>query len=160
MTRILLIIIISTAAGFFIGKYLYRAYKDKRLYYSALLEFVNNLMNNLSFRQEKLADVVSDFSKKTNRVFALQLQNFYSYISEGGDFAVTCAAVKKDCAAVENFFKNIGTVDIFTQKEALKSYQSEFGEKLKKSESDEKNKGMMMLKVATLAGLAVGILLM
>ena len=159
MTKLLLTVMISTAAGFFIGKFLYSTYKDRRLYFSALLEFVNNLMNNLSFRQEKLSDVVKEFSAKTNRVFSEQLKKFYDYITSGSEFSITCNAVKKDSVSVENFFKNIGTVDIFTQKEALKSYQTEFTDKLKKYEKEE-SKGMMLLKIATLAGLAVGILLL
>ena len=68
--------------------------------------------------------------------------------------------MKKNSAIVENFFKNMGTVDIFTQKEALKSYQNDFAECLKNSVQEEKNKGMMLLKVFTLLGLAAGIMLM
>ena len=88
------------------------------------------------------------------------MDNFSNYISNGGSFSITCDAMKKNSAMVENFFKNMGTVDIFTQKEALKSYQNDFAECLKNSVQEEKNKGMMLLKVFTLLGLAAGIMLM
>ena len=93
-------------------------------------------------------------------MFKLQLENFYGYICDGREFGITCNRVVKDRAPIENFFKNIGTVDLFTQKEALISYKNEFGEKLKASEIDEKKKGMSYLKLCTLAGLAAGILLL
>ena len=104
--------------------------------------------------------LVKEYSAKTNDVFKLQLENFYDYICDGGEFGITCNRVVKDRAPIENFFKNIGTVDLFTQKEALISYKNEFGEKLKASEIDEKKKGMSYLKLCTLAGLAAGILLL
>lgn len=160
MTRIIFTIAITTAIGFFIGKYFYSSYRDRRLYYSALTDFVSTLSNNLSFKQEKLSDVVLSYKQKTNKIFAEQLENFSNYMSNGGSFSITCDAMKKNSAMVENFFKNMGTVDIFTQKEALKSYQNDFAECLKNSVQEEKNKGMMLLKVFTLLGLAAGIMLM
>ena len=159
MTKIILTIAITTAIGFFTGKYFYSSYKERRQYYSALTEFTGALESNLSFRQEKLSDVVDEFAKKTNAVFAEQLKNFGDYIAGRGEFIITCSAARKDGGLAESFFKNIGTVDIFTQKEALKSYKTQFDERLKICAAEEKNKGMMMLKVFTLAGLAAGILL-
>lgn len=160
MTGLLLKLSIGTAAGFFLGKYFYTTYKDRRKFYSGLVDFIGALSNNLSFRQEKLPALVKEYSAKTNDVFKAQLDNFYDYISSGSEFKITCKRIGKDCAPIENFFKNIGTVDLFTQKEALSSYKGEFGEKLKASEADEKNKGMAYLKLCTLAGLAAGILLL
>ena len=95
-----------------------------------------------------------------HKIFAEQLKNFGDYIAGRGEFIITCNAAKKDGGLAESFFKNIGTVDIFTQKEALKSYKTQFDERLKICAAEEKDKGMMMLKVFTLAGLAAGILLM
>ena len=160
MNGLLLKLSISTAAGFFFGKYFFTAYKDRRMYYSGLVDFIGVLANNLAFRQEKLPVLVKEYSAKTNDVFKLQLENFYDYICDGREFGITCNRVVKDRAPIENFFKNIGTVDLFTQKEALISYKNEFGEKLKASEIDEKKKGMSYLKLCTLAGLAAGILLL
>ena len=89
MTRIIFTIAITTAIGFFIGKYFYSSYRDRRLYYSALTDFVSTLSNNLSFKQEKLSDVVLSYKQKTNKIFAEQLENFSNYISNGGSFSIT-----------------------------------------------------------------------
>ena len=160
MSGLLLKPVVATAAGFFVGKYFYSTYKNRRLYYLGMVDFIAALTNNLSFRQEKLPVLVREFSVGTNSVFKSQLDAFSAYISEGKPFTVTCKHVKNDIAAIENFFKNVGTVDLFTQKEALNAYKSDFTDKFKKSEEDLKNKGMAYLKLSTLAGLAAGILLL
>lgn len=160
MSGFILKLTIATAAGFFLGKYFYSTYKNRRLYYAGLIDFITALGNNLSFRQEKLTTIVAESASKTNAVFKEQMTNFCLYINGKEKFDITCKSVKNDAVAIENFFKNIGTVDLLTQKEALTSYKNEFAEKLKKSESDEKSKGTAYLKLCTLAGLAIGIFLL
>ena len=61
MNGLLLKLSISTAAGFFFGKYFFTAYKDRRMYYSGLVDFIGALANNLAFRQEKLPVLVKEY---------------------------------------------------------------------------------------------------
>ena len=91
MTGLLLKLSIGTAAGFFLGKYFYTTYKDRRKYYSGLVDFIGALSNNLSFRQEKLPALVKEYSAKTNDVFKAQLDNFYDYISSGSEFRASAS---------------------------------------------------------------------
>lgn len=104
MTRIIFTIAITTAIGFFIGKYFYSAYRDRRLYYSALTDFVSTLSNNLSFKQEKLSDVVLSYKQKTNKIFAEQLGKFFQLYIKRRRFSITCDAMKKNSAMDGKFF--------------------------------------------------------
>ena len=114
MNGLLLKLSISTAAGFFFGKYFFTAYKDRRMYYSGLVDFIGALANNLAFRQEKLPVLVKEYSAKTNDVFKLQLENFYDYICDGREFGITCNRVVKDRAPIDEKKKGMSYLKLCT----------------------------------------------
>ncbi len=159
MTKSLILIVTTAGIGFFVGKFFYNKYHDKKLFYSGLIEFIRKLQNNLSFKQDRLVDIVDNEIISANKVFIAQLQEFKNYLQNGGEIKIVYNYPKNETETLKKFFAELGTIDLFTQKESLKDFDLKFTDSLNTCVNEEKNKGELYVKLFTLIGVAVGVLL-
>lgn len=159
MIKAFLFVVLGALAGFFVGRYIHAQYKDKNLYYGGFVDFIKSMQNNISYKQDHLDVFIQKIRPSINAVFNEQLDNAIKFF-EGKDLVIHRIAEKKDHRKIKEFFNEIGTVDIFTQREMLKNSLDYFEARQKECEKEIKKNGTLYYKLCILAGIALGILLM
>ena len=155
----LIMVCVSGTIGILVGKIFYKRYQNSYLYYNDLCVFIDSISQNLSFKQENLLTFIGSYSA-SSEIFSTQIENFSNYISSKGVFTVSITCISHaEKMQIEKFFRKLGTVDIFTQRDQLSAAKSEFEQRRSSAKNNLDKKGSMSIKLGGLIGLAVGILL-
>lgn len=140
-----------------------KKYYDKRYaYLKDFYSFVLELIDNISFAQDRLSDIGKRYADSGKGAFRNDLRGYSETLEDGGA-AEKCFDSKylKKCdrAYVQEFFMNLGKVDYDTQLSKLNLTKAQMEKTVSKAENDCKTTGNLLSKLGLLAGIAIMIIL-
>ncbi|MBR2970567.1 MAG: hypothetical protein IKC48_02080 [Clostridia bacterium] len=153
-----LIVALSALCGLMIGIALTKRQREREAYYREFSGLCAHIISNISYRADKIADVVSGIEWQSS---ALQknVEEYKAYVS-GGELSLSQGVLTKaELAAVKEFFVRLGRYDGETQLAELKQRQNELALCYKEIKDKNDKQGNMYVKLGFLAGLLLGILL-
>ncbi len=127
-------------------------------YFMSLINLANTLIAEISFKKEKLTDVLTEYAAYDKTELRTHITEFCASPFSKPD--IKSKMLKKDeRRLVSDFFSSLGATDGETQIFGLENYKSRFNE-IYSSESEKfKRLGTVGLKLSVLLGIAVGILI-
>lgn len=141
-----------------IGLALCRRGKEREQYYKDFVKLCSYLINNISFKSDKIASVIASAEIKSSAL-KKNLLEYKAYI-DGNEFVLSENCLTKgEAASVKEFFIELGRYDGETQLGDLKRREGEFGTKYGELKAKNDKQGNMYIKLGLLFGLLVGILL-
>lgn len=154
----LFIIVLAAFGGFMIGLALTKRGKERELYYKDVVKFCSHLINNISFKSDKLSSVLDSAEVKSGALNK-NLAEYKAYIA-GSEFNMSENCLTKfEALSVRDFFLELGRYDGDTQLTELKRRKGEFEQKFSELKINNDKYGNMYIKLGLLLGMLVGILL-
>ena len=156
LTTKLLLIALSCAAGLLVGAFFSNALKRKRDLFSELLAFIDSVASDITFRQEGIRSVASNFKSTCKS----KLKNVLDEYEQAPDSIPLLSFLpKNESKVVADFFCGIGKSDLITEKAELSNVRSTVEELNTKYKEKCSTRCAMFLKLGLLAGLALGLLI-
>lgn len=150
---------LSSFVGFLFGFMLFKRQKERELYYFGATKLCSTLINNISYKADKISSVINSFdggcvSLKKN------LNEFRTYLG-GGEFKMSenCLTAS-EANTIKEFLLGLGKYDGETQLMELNRCEAEFKARYGELKAKNDKQGNMYIKLGLLFGLLVGILLL
>lgn len=160
MTTIkVLVVFLCAAIGTACGYAIMRRYRRDKCYFDCLVKMIDELKHNITFRKDKLADILGRLSPDS----ALLKKNVEEYICYVGSKAEKPALSRgflseNTYAQVVELFSTLGASDENTQLNRLNEFSGTF-ERMRADADAKYNKyGAAAVKLGFLFGLGVGVL--
>ncbi len=156
MKWILIIVLITVIM--IIARAVSEQYRDKYNFYKNLKDFLASYKINVSFRQEKINEFISNVS--SSRQFTLFL-NEYKEFTRTGKINLDSIKLLDDDEKVElrKIVTSIGRLDAKNEAGQVDNFMLSVDAKLKSAESDKNKLCPMILKLSLLFAIALAILL-
>lgn len=152
-----LILVFGTAGGCFIGLALAKRSRERTEYFRCLLELCAQIESGISFREEKLEDILSGVEVRSESL----KKNIADYLTfvRGGELKIENRLLsEKEKAEIKDFFSRLGSFDVETQLSELRRNRDKFAMRLDLA-TRKSDKSASYIKLGSLFGLLVGILL-
>lgn len=154
----LLILALSTASGCFIGLALAKRNREREEYFRCLVELCSRIETNICFKGEKLEDVLKG-TEIGSDALSRNVGDYLVYIG-GGEFKSDCKLLsKEENEEVREFFARLGKSDAETELNELRRRKAMFDRRLNVAAEKNKTQSSMCVKLGSLFGLLVGILM-
>ena len=140
-----------------IGKTLSQKFKDKAIFYKALLKFNSNIINSINFRRDDLTVLLS---LRTESEFLNKLLNQKFESIKGNKIELNTPSFLIECEKKEllDYFNGIGKRDYESEIKVLYSYNDYFLNKVKTCDTEVQNQGVLYKKISIAVGLIIFII--
>ena len=156
MKWILIIILISVIM--LIAHAVSEQYKQKFDFYDSLKTFLNQFQINLTFKQEKILNVLNETkSKKQFNLFILAYKHYLK--TNELDLSEIKILNIDEKNQLKNMIESIGKFDSINETKQIEMFLLEINNKLQKTEKDKEKLCPMILKLSLLFAIGLAILL-
>lgn len=145
----IIIIVVCAMCGYACGKFVEKHIKSKGLFYSDLVKYVGMLKINIEGKQIELPQFDRDFAVGCGSEFAEYLRS--------RTFKVKLPSYQKK--EICDFFNGLNCVGLQQLTNHINTYSAVFEEMRRKQYDNEVAKSAVYVKLAVLAGVMVGIVL-
>ena len=166
MIKIILLITILVACVL-IGLGISNYYKKRKVFFGDLLQFCEELLNEVNFMQTKLMEmtVKSDGRYKSSlndvlkgyQQYLANRTSFDAFKNNSNDFVNFLKEEEQD--QFFEFLKGIGGLDVENESNNIRNYIIAFKRRVEDAESEHKKYYGLYIKMSVIAGLALVILL-
>ena len=159
----MLFLIVFTFLGFITGYLISNVYKYKYLVYKDSKEFFEYYKLKMSFSKQKLLDIINTYSyNKKNLIIKKFLLDFYSskkIESNKENFKIKYLN-DNACCELHQFFTSLGKLGAEQEEQHINSIIKQLDKKQTELYSEYKKLSSLYIKLFTLFGLGVGVLLL
>ncbi len=150
ITLIVIIMVIAVSVS--------RQYRQKFEFYSNMKTFLERYKVNVSFKQEKIYDILS--AHDGNIQFAPFISAYRDYLKSGDlNFSTIKVLDSEEITEIEGIVKSLGNYDQKNELAQIESFSLTIASRLKKAEEDKMKICPMILKLSFLFAVGVAILL-
>lgn len=154
----LLLLALSSAIGLCLGAAYSKSLKRKQLFFAEFSDFIDKVLNDLSFRQDGIRRVCTEFAESCR---SSSLKNILQEYSLNPDAALNAPALSKDeKREVFDVFSGLGRSDVVTQRAALENNKQKISTIKERHTAKCAKQCSTAVKLGLLFGLAVGIILL
>lgn len=154
----ILIVVFGAAGGCLIGVALAKRNRAREAYYGSLIELCAYLETNLRFKEERTEEVLGG-AEIASEALKQNIREYISYIN-GGELKIECEFLnEKERDEVKKFFSRLGKFDAETELNELHRHKAEFERRFALAAEKNKSQSAMYIKLGSLMGILVGILL-
>lgn len=142
----------------YIGLAIRRYYISRKLFYEELLEFIDTLVNNITYLKSPLPKVINDYVGQKKSDFCKVMREFVVIISHG-EFVGSGRILKvgviggKETNDVNAFLAELGKYDSSTQLNNLGSWRARFDTAYKTAVTKANTYGALAFKLGVLLGI-------
>ena len=135
-----------------------RQYNEKFIFYTNLKLFLEQFKINISFRQKKINEFLSDV--KSNKVFMQFIECYQEYLDSGEIKLQSLKILDRDeLFDIEMIVKGIGRYDVKNEIMQIDTFLHIVADRLEKATKEKEKFGPMIIKLSLLFSLALAILL-
>ncbi|MBR2969639.1 MAG: hypothetical protein IKC49_01120 [Clostridia bacterium] len=135
-----------------------RQYNEKFIFYTNLKIFLEQFRINISFRQKKINEFLSDV--KSNKVFVQFIECYQEYLDSGEINVHRIKILDKDeLVDIEMIIKGIGRYDVKNEIMQIDTFLHIVADRLERATKEKEKLGPLIIKLSLLFSLALAILL-
>ena len=135
-----------------------KQYKERHNLYANILNFLNNYELNISFKKEKILDVVQRFecNNESKKIIGI----YENYLTQKTDINFESITILQEDERkfLENIFKNLGTGDVDSEKLQLNEIKSQLKAKVEETAKIRDKFCPLIIKLSLLFAIALVIL--
>ena len=128
-------------------------YKEKKFFYHDFKNFNNKILSEVSFKKDNVENIINHMDD--SGLFSITAKE---YINDNKSFS-NKNFFNEEIEYVNNYFKNLGQVDVNTQLDELNSTSDYLKDKYKFYEDEYKKYYKLYIKVGILIGLIAFVLI-
>ena len=156
MKYLICVLIVAFSAG--VGKMLSKKYVVRDMFFKELLDFLNLLKSNISFKKMKVEEIYNNFFEGEPK-----FKNLFEEMKSSGQITNSKQfwfLKNEEKKTLESFLKTLGTGNDVTEMQNIENYISSLKDKIHDAEDNRKKNESIIYKVSLAVGAVICILIL